>query len=162
MRLSVTQIEQFQENGFLIVENALDDADIDPVIAEYEVHIDRRARELLAAGKITELHEGALFDRRLALICEQSMDIYPELDIYQLRAKAAFEFLSNRNLLDIVEGIVGPEITCNPAQHLRAKLPSRLMSGPLGHVASWHHGIRTWVLSSVNRTHISFSRCGCR
>lgn len=138
MQLSAAQIEQFEENGFLIVENALDDADIDPVIADYEGHIDRRARQLLAEGKITQLHEEAPFDKRLALICDESMDIYPEMDIYRLRAKAAFEFLGNANLLDIVEGIVGPEITCNPAQHLRAKLPTRLMSGPLGHVAAWH------------------------
>ncbi len=138
MQLSARQIEQFEESGFIIVENALDDADIDPVIAEYEVHIDRRARELLADGKITQLHEEAPFDKRLALICEESMDIYPEMDIYRLRAKSAFEFLGNPNLLDIVEGIVGPEITCNPVQHLRAKLPTRLMSGPFGHVAAWH------------------------
>ena len=138
MQLSARQIEQFEESGFLIVENALDDADIDPVIADYEEHIDRRAHELLAEGKITQLHEGAPFDKRLALICEESTDIYPEMDIYQLRAKAAFEFLGNERLLDIVEGIVGPEISCNPAQHLRAKLPTRLMPGPVGHVAGWH------------------------
>lgn len=138
MQLSATQREQFEENGFFIVENALDDADIDPVIAEYEAHIDRRARQLLAEGKITQLHEGAPFDKRLALICEETMEIYPELDIYRLRAEAAFEFLRNANLLELVEGIVGPEITCNPVQHLRAKLPTRLTPGPLGHVAAWH------------------------
>ena len=138
MQLSATQIEQFKEDGFLVVDNALDDADIDPVIAAYEEHIDRRARELLAEGKITQLHEEAPFDERLALICDECMDIYPEMDIYRLRSKAAFEFLGNANLLDLVEGIVGPEITCNPVQHLRAKLPTRLTSGAVGHVAAWH------------------------
>ena len=138
MLLNATQIEQFEEDGFLLVDHALEDSDIDPVIADYEEHIDRRARELLAEGKITQLHDGAPFQERLALICNECMDIYPEMDIYRLRSKAAFEFLGNTSLLDLVEGIVGPEIICNPVQHLRAKLPARLTSGAGGHVAAWH------------------------
>lgn len=141
MQLSAAQIEQFEKNGFLIVENALDDADIGPVIAEYEGHIDRRAHELLAEGKITQLHEEAPFGKRLALICDESMDIYPEMDIYRLRAKAAFEFLGNANRLDIIEGIVGPEITCNPAQHLPAQASRPVDVGspwPRGCLASGH------------------------
>jgi len=56
-----------------------------------------------------------------------------------LRSKAAFDFLRNDNLLDIVEGLVGPEITCSPIQHIRAKLPSGLTPGGNDpHVAPWH------------------------
>ena len=68
MRLKVEQIEQFEEKGYLIAEGALEDSDLEPVIEEYEAHIDQQARELLAAGKISELHEKAPFEKRLALI----------------------------------------------------------------------------------------------
>ena len=42
------------------------------------------------------------------------------------RLRGVFEFLRNERLLDLVEGIVGPEITCSPIQHARAKLPDSL------------------------------------
>ena len=138
MKLSKEQQDQFDTEGYLIVDNALDAADIDQVIADYSAHIDRRAQELLEQGKISDLHEREPFDRRLTLICEESMEIYPEFDIYKLRAEAAFQFLRNDNLLDLVECLVGPEITCSPIQHLRAKLPSRLTAGAAGHIVPWH------------------------
>lgn len=139
MRLTSTQVEQFETNGYLVVEGGLTDADLNPVITEYEAYIDRRASELKAEGKITDLHEGAPFDERLALICRECNEIYPELDIMHFRGRSCFEFLGNENLLDIVEGIVGPEITCNPIQHVRPKLPTGLSpSGSDPHVVPWH------------------------
>jgi hypothetical protein len=147
MKLSQAQIDQFHAEGYLVVRGALIDADLDPVIDEYARHIDRRARELHAAGKLTQLYENAPFERRLALICRENAEIYPELDIYILRGQAAFTFLGNEHLLDMVEGLVGPEITCNPIQHIRPKLPAGLTpSGSDPHVAPWHQdaGV-TWA-----------------
>lgn len=139
MSLNQAQLDQFEEDGYLIVEGGLTDDDLHPVIADYEAHIDRRARELLAEGKITDLHETAPFDRRLALICAECNEIYPELDIMNLRARGAFEFLRNERLLDIVESIVGPEITCSPIQHIRPKLPNGLTPGGNdAHIVPWH------------------------
>jgi phytanoyl-CoA hydroxylase len=58
------------------------------------------------------------------------------------RGKAAFDFLRNDRLLDVVEAFVGPEITCSPIQHIRAKLPAALTPELQGkgdtHVAPWH------------------------
>ncbi len=139
MRLTATQIRHFKEEGYLILREALADADLDPVIAEYEEHIDRRARQLLAEGKITDLCPGEPFDRRIAAICRQCDEIYENLDIMRFRGRAAFEFLRNDNLLDIVEDLVGPEITCSPVQHARAKLPEGLTpDGGDPHIAPWH------------------------
>ena len=56
-----------------------------------------------------------------------------------LRGRASFEFLRNDRLLDMVESLVGPEITCSPIQHTRAKLPAGVTpSGSDPHVAPWH------------------------
>lgn len=147
MKLSQAQIDQFNTEGYLVLRKALHDSDLDPVIQEYEAHIDRRAHELYAAGKISNLHADAPFERRLALICRENTEIYPELDVYILRGKAAFAFLRNDNLLDLVESLVGPEITCSPIQHIRPKLPSHLTpAGADAHVAPWHQdaGV-TWA-----------------
>lgn len=147
MILSQPQIERFKEEGFLIVEGALEDGDLDPVIEEYEAHIDARARQLYAAGKLSRLHEDEPFERRLACICRENNEIYGELDIMRLRGRASFEFLRNEHLLDVVEGIVGPEITCSPIQHIRPKLPDGLTPGGHDqHVVPWHQdaGV-TWA-----------------
>ena len=57
----------------------------------------------------------------------------------RLRGEQSFHFLRNENLIDLVEGIVGPEITCSPIQHIRAKLPAGATpDGSDGHVAPWH------------------------
>ncbi len=147
MTLNATQIEQFKAEGFLVVRGGLEDRDLDPVIREYEAYIDQRARELKAEGKIAHLHEEEPFERRLACICRQHNALYRELDIMFLRGRASFDFLRNENLLDLVEGIVGPEITCNPIQHIRPKLPAGLTpEGGDPHVAPWHQdaGV-TWA-----------------
>ena len=56
MELNSAQISQFETEGYLLLRSVLTDADLNPVIAEYEQHINRRANELLAAGKISELY----------------------------------------------------------------------------------------------------------
>jgi hypothetical protein len=41
---------------------------------------------------------------------------------------AAFRLLTKDSLLDVVEELIGPEITSNPIQHVRMKLPERALS----------------------------------
>ncbi len=139
MGLTREQQNQFEEQGYLVIRGGLADTDLDPVIEEYAAHIDRRARELKAEGKIDDIHEDAPFNQRLSLISKECNEIYPELDIMRLRGKASFAFLGNDNLLDMVECLVGPEITCSPIQHIRPKLPGGLAPrGSDPHVAPWH------------------------
>ena len=139
MKLKNCQIEQFQTEGYLLVEDALAAADLAPVIDEYAAYIDRRAHELLAEGRISQLYADEPFARRLACICREDAELYRELDIMYLRGRASFEFLRNPTLLDIVECLVGPEITCSPIQHIRPKLPNGLAPrGSDPHVVPWH------------------------
>ena len=139
MQLTPKQVAQFAEDGYLLLRGALTDADLDPIIAEYEEYIGRRAEELLAAGDISALYADESFDRRLVSICREDDAIYRELDIMHLRGRASFGFLRNDRLLDMVESLVGPEVTCSPIQHTRAKLPTDLTpSGSDPHVAPWH------------------------
>ncbi|MCG9134389.1 phytanoyl-CoA dioxygenase family protein [Candidatus Poribacteria bacterium] len=135
MRLTQEQCETFRTQGVLIVKNALTDADLQPVIDEISDWISERALALKEEGKIEDLHEDEPFDKRFAKLLAQSGEMAGGLDIMNYRGKAIFEFLKNDNLLDVVEGIVGPEITCNPIQHLRAKPP--VIDGN----ASWAGGV---------------------
>jgi len=126
MKLTPQQIDQFWTEGYLVIEDALDDGDIDPVVEEYAAWIDRRALELHAAGKLSQLYADESFERRLASITAECAEIYDDVDIDHMRGRATFEFLRNDHLMDVIEGILGPEITCNPIQHVRAKLPGSL------------------------------------
>ena len=118
------------DEGYVIVEGALTSDDLDPVIAGIEDFVDERASELHREGRITDLHENESFERRLALITRENTAIYDDIDIMNMRAEAVFRFLGNGRMLDLVESLVGPEITCSPIQHLRAKLPEGLNSLP--------------------------------
>ncbi|MCY4543957.1 MAG: phytanoyl-CoA dioxygenase family protein [Gemmatimonadetes bacterium] len=132
MPLTQDQFQHFVDEGFVIVKGALTGDDLDPVIAGIEAFVDGRARCLHEEGRITELHEGEPFERRLALITRENPSIYDDIDIMHMRAEAVFRFLGNDRMLDLVGSLVGPEITCSPIQHLRAKLPEAVASGGSG------------------------------
>ena len=125
MPLTDEQVRAFRDEGVLVAENILTDADVAPVIAEYEDWLDRRANALLAEGKISDLAEGQPWDKRYAALFAQSPAIAEGMDIMQARGPAIFDFLRNDNLLNAVAALLGThEITCNPIQHLRAKPPA--------------------------------------
>src|SRR5579871_1315537 len=139
MGLTKEQVSAFREEGVLVAEGILTDADLEPVKEEYARWIDRRACELAAEGKITDLHEDAPFERRAALLYAQSPEITSGLDIMFVRGPATFAFLHNARLLDAVESLVGPEITCNPIQHIRAKPPAASSGTGTGfYNVPWH------------------------
>ena len=140
MKLTEEQITTFWQNGFLIARGALTDADLQPVIDELSAFIDRRARELQKEGKVEDLHEDAPFEKRYGLIFKQCKEIGNGIDIMQMRGQAMFGFLHNDNLLDVAESLVGPEVTCNPIQHVRAKPPVvyEKNEGPGFHNVPWH------------------------
>lgn len=140
MKLTVEQIEQFNTKGVLIVKRAVEESELDPVINELETWVDRRACELVSEGKIQNPHPNASFDTRFGLLFQQCKGIGDGLDISASRGKAMFEFLHNKNLLDTVEPLIGPEITCNPIQHARTKPPTAYegRTGPSFHVVPWH------------------------
>ena len=129
MTLSPTQVAQFEQDGYLLLRGALADADLDPVIAEYEAHISRRAREMMAAGTLSELYADQPFNRRLIAICRENDAIYDGLDIMHFRGRASFEFLANGTLLDIVESLVGPALAGSPVPGPRAELPAEADRG---------------------------------
>ena len=93
---------------------------------------------MLDQGKLSQFYKDQSFEHRLVCICRENNEIYSELDIMHLRGKASFDFLRNKNLMEIVTSIIGTEITCSPIQRIRAKLPEGLApSGTDDHIAPW-------------------------
>lgn len=137
MKLTQAQIEEFNQNGFVIVPNLFDPTDFDPIRNAITAFIDRRADELMREGKIKHLYENEPFEKRIGSIYQECHEIVYGTDIMKMRARPLFDFLFNEKLLDAVECLIGSEITCSPIQHLRAKMPSNYGKGT-HELVPWH------------------------
>jgi ectoine hydroxylase-related dioxygenase (phytanoyl-CoA dioxygenase family) len=153
MRLTAQQHAHYDRHGYVVVEGGLHAADLEPVIDAYETFIEAQARRLYEAGTLSQLFEDEPFERRLALLCQEDVSIYGRIDLMYCRLRGVFEFLRNRRLLDLVEGIVGPEIICSPIQHARAKLPESLLSRARPADDETAHRLRAMVGENVAPWH---------
>jgi phytanoyl-CoA hydroxylase len=139
--LTAAQRAQFAEEGYLVVEDALDPVlDIQPVLAEYNLVLDGIAASLREEGAISSTYRDLPFADRLVQICAESGRNFPQHFDISLPQKgvqhdtpmhhgpAVFDLLTSPRLLDVVESIVGPEIYSNPVQHIRMKLPERAVA----------------------------------
>ena len=139
--LSAAQRQQFDDAGYLVVEDVLDpELDIGPVMAEYGQVLDGIARALHAEGAIRSTYDDLSFADRLIRVCEESGRNFPQhFDIALPQSgvahdtplhvgPAVFNLLTSPRLLDVVESVIGPEIYSNPVQHIRMKLPQRAVA----------------------------------
>jgi hypothetical protein len=153
--LTAAQREQFESEGYLLVEGLLDpERDIQPVLDEYNAVLDELAEGLVEEGKLASTHAHLPFADRLVAICEESGKNFPQEFDFSLPQSgirtdtpihvgpAVFGMLANPRLLDLVEDLIGPEIYSNPVQHIRMKLPKRAVAqdGYSGLVSKipWH------------------------
>jgi phytanoyl-CoA hydroxylase len=139
-------LEQFEEQGYLVVEDVLDPVlDLQPVLDEYAAALDEIAADLYARGAISRLYDGLPFAQRLIEVCAESGQNFPQHFDFSLPQKdvtrdtpihvgpAVFGLLRNPRLLDVVEQVIGPEIFSNPVQHIRMKLPKRAVAAGSTH-----------------------------
>ena len=131
--LSNSQIHDFKENGYLLVEDALSSDDLNPLIEEFEQIIDIGAKQLFTDGEIDSEFKEEGFDTRLAKITEQSPSVFQKVFSGAHTGPALFNLLINPKLLDIAESLVGPEIMCHPAYRVRPKLPEHART-----LVPWH------------------------
>ena len=162
--LTKSQISQFKEDGYLVVEDVLDSKeDFDPVILEYETILDHLAQKLYNEGEISSLYNDLSFAKRLTQIQHETSKIYfnnfdialPKRDVKEFTpisvGPAIFAFLRNEKLLDLVEPLIGSEIFANPIQHVRLKQPMQL--NPKTEVKlPWLHQDNAFMMPEGDRT----------
>jgi len=134
--LSPDQIAFYRKNGYLVVQDVLDRAGVlDPVRAEYAALLDRLYDGWFAAGRVGVSPEGLDFHGKLLAAYKAGCDWFQPMDISlpgdRIAADtpmhfgpAVFDMVTAPRLLDMVEDLIGPEITSNPIQHVRIKPPS--------------------------------------
>jgi hypothetical protein len=140
MKLTQAQVNAFHKHGVLVVPDLFTEDDLAPVIAGVSEFIERQAATLHSRGKIQDRCEGEPFLTRFAKLYAQSEEINSNLDIMLMRDIRLFEFLRHPSLMEALGGLLGPEITCSPIQHLRGKVPTRLTGDQPGYFFNvpWH------------------------
>lgn len=151
--LSQAQKDKFDREGFLVIEDVIDTATRSAVEAEYAELMERLYNGWHAQGWVpAPTHDMGFWDR-LDQAYRGGFDWYQPLDISLPHADisadtpmhigpAVFDMATHRTLLDIVESLIGGEITSNPIQHLRIKPPEdQVAEGEIrAHIVAtdWH------------------------
>ncbi len=155
--LSNDQLERFNRDGYLLVEDVLDEADLRPVEEEYAAVLEAYAQRLAAAGESdVPGSELSFADRYTAMVrrhpeCIDEFNISLPLmnrgidpDTYHAHTgPAVLGLLTNTKILDVVESVIGSEIASSPVQQVRLKPPlARLSDESVAHSSvgntSWH------------------------
>lgn len=151
--LTQAQQEQFARDGYVVVEDVIDDATRTAVMSEYATLMDRLYDQWHAEGKVPAPRPGMGFFDKLDVVYRAGFDWYQPLDISLPHAgitdetpmhhgPAVFDMATHPRILDIAECVLGPEITSNPIQHVRIKPPQdQVTTGETrAHIVStdWH------------------------
>ena len=134
--LDEATVRRFREEGYLVVEDVLDDElDIKPLVEEYETRLEEVATQWHAEGKLASAYGDLPFDKRITqVLFEMGEHAIHHFEIALPFAKikadspihvgpAVFNLLSSPRILDLLEPIIGSEIYCTPAHHVRIKIP---------------------------------------
>lgn len=152
MVLTQDQLNQFETEGVLVVPDVLPISTLEAVRAEYADLLDALYDTWHAEGRVPN-PEGLDFWQKLLVSYRAGCDWFQPMDISlpggEIEADtpfhfgpAVFDMLTAPRLLDLVEDLIGPEITSNPIQHVRLKPPAETLAADeiRAHVGStaWH------------------------
>ncbi len=114
----------FHEQGFLMIRGFFEPEVVREVRAETEALANETIERLGRAGKIADTCPGEPFETRLALVSQRAggIDIGAVLRA-ELHRRGFFRLFFSRFLLDIVTGLIGPEVRLYPNYSIRPKLP---------------------------------------
>lgn len=133
--LTQQQIDHFNTQGYLVVENLLDAAALTAIRAEYAARMDLLYAGWAAQGLVPHPEPGMNFWDKLGHCYKGGFDWYQPFDISLPHSRvmpdtpmhhgpAVFDMTTNPRILDMVGCLIGPEITSNPIQHVRIKPPA--------------------------------------
>ena len=147
------QVELFRKQGYLVVENLLDEITLDAIKAEYAHLMDELYDNWWRQGLLETPPDKLDFWQKLDRAFRGGFDWYQPFDISLPHhdisdetpmhfGPAVFAMATHKNILDMVEKLIGPEITSNPIQHVRIKPPENAVakSENRAHVIAtdWH------------------------
>lgn len=126
----------FDEHGYLVINDVLDQEQVvEPIKAEYSALLDRLYARWFEDRRVDTSPESLSFHDKLLIAYRAGCDWFQPMDISLPGTRiyadtpmhfgpAVLNMITDNRLLDLVEDLIGPEITSNPIQHVRIKPPS--------------------------------------
>lgn len=153
--LTTERVDQFWNDGYLVVEDLIDvDTYLDPMIEEYGARLDAIIRDLHAKGELASDYADLPFGARMTQLYRETGKHWARYFDFslplsnQLRADepcffppSVFAMLRNPAILDVVESFIGGELYSNPVQHVRIKPPEQALpdaTNTLSNITPWH------------------------
>ena len=117
------QIEQYNEEGYTIVENVFSQTELQPVLDEFEEIVDIFAERAFSAGKISNKHSDKDVFKRLAALEKDFKGSSVLIHHKGILKPALANLWGSDKLLDMVEKWVGKDIAGHPVWNIRSKTP---------------------------------------
>jgi len=139
--LSQSQVAEYEQEGFVVLPNYLDEDDLAPAREAMSATVDLIATDLMEAGLIKDPLVSEPFETRLAQLFD-GLDDRHFLKFgrgWRDRLPGYFQLMSNQKVLDGIESLIGPEIFSNPVYNVRPKVP-KVAAGAV----PWHQDKSYW------------------
>lgn len=145
--LTDDQINFYDREGYLLLENLLTEDDLAAVKAAMTAKVDQIADELCAAGLVTDKRTASPFETRLAELFAglTDQDFLRFGRSWRDRMPGYFDIIANPKILDAVESLIGGEIFANPVYNTRPKVPN-VAAGAV----PWHQDKSYWPDANAN------------
>ena len=135
----------YQRDGYVVIEDVVDDADLDPMRDFIAAAVDGYASEQHARGDLASLYADEPFERRYAAICEEQ-GISPRDWGFGLFGPEFYGLYTNPGILRVVGLLLGGEVSVIASPSLRQKLPgSAVTSFP------WHQDSHYFDQTEIGR-----------
>ena len=181
LALNESRIDQFNRDGYFVVENLLDsELDLRPVEEEYAARLDDLAAKWYAEGRLRSTYDEYPFGKRMSkVLVEAGLDSHQYFrptfaetvkrsstgaissvigvsgDLPIHLGPALFNLLRSPRVLDVIESLIGPEIYSHPLQLVRLKVPENMVPESywdgVTNRVDWHQDLGV-VLSEADDT----------
>jgi ectoine hydroxylase-related dioxygenase (phytanoyl-CoA dioxygenase family) len=145
--LSREQVEYYQTEGYIVIPDLLNEADMAAPRQAMEEKVSMIADELYADGLITDKLAHRPFPNRLAELFKglTDQDFLKFGRGWRDRMPGYFVLMSNPKILDAVESLIGGELYSNPVYNVRPKVP-----GVAAGAVPWHQDKSYWRDANAN------------
>ena len=145
-----TNSEKFTEQGYLVVQSALSESDLAPLIAVVSEVVDTRATELYNEGAISDTYKEMSFEHRWRAVlkaCGRENEVFGWHTL--VFSEALFDLITHPKVLDVLESLIGSDIQFNGDFWVRPKLPNEKLT-----TLPWHQD-SAYMPNTENDTHLT-------
>ena len=161
MPLTENQIESFEKNGFVVVDDVVPDQTLCAIETAYADFLEQRASALHQQHQLTSTFASLSFAERFARVVAECPDCVDDFNISlplinghvdpdtydAYLPDALFHLQRDPHILDLVESLIGSEIASSPVQQRRIKPPQSKIGA--ANVAHSNVGVTTWHQDTV-------------